>query len=255
MNKTKFEEVYLIDCSSFIEKKKTDGKTELSYLSWANAWAKFKVAYPDATYEIVKNENNLPFFVDANLGIMVYTKVTAEGETHEMWLPVMDGSNKAMRLEPWTYKVKDYKNGGFTDKVVKAADMFDINKTVMRCLTKNLAMFGLGLSIYSGEDIPQPLTEDEEEALKEEVKAKGKKTAPKKETPAPAQKPAPSAPEMSEPSKYLLAQAIKEANDADSTENLNAVWKKYRGDFKDNADFVKAIKANKFHPSNVQNNG
>ena len=33
--------------------------------------------------------------------------------------------------------------------------MFEINKTIMRCLTKNLAMFGLGLYIYAGEDLPE----------------------------------------------------------------------------------------------------
>jgi hypothetical protein len=33
--------------------------------------------------------------------------------------------------------------------------MFDINKTLMRCLTKNLAMFGMGLYIYAGEDLPE----------------------------------------------------------------------------------------------------
>ena len=33
--------------------------------------------------------------------------------------------------------------------------MFDVNKAIMRCLTKNLAMFGLGLYIYAGEDLPE----------------------------------------------------------------------------------------------------
>ncbi len=37
--------------------------------------------------------------------------------------------------------------------------MFDINKALMRCLVKNLAMFGLGLYIYSGEDLPEIETE------------------------------------------------------------------------------------------------
>ena len=37
--------------------------------------------------------------------------------------------------------------------------MFDINKTVMRCLVKNLAMFGLGLYIYAGEDLPEDIKE------------------------------------------------------------------------------------------------
>ena len=43
----------------------------------------------------------------------------------------------------------------YGEKTVEAASMFDINKTIMRCLTKNLAMFGLGHYIYAGEDIPE----------------------------------------------------------------------------------------------------
>ena len=42
--------------------------------------------------------------------------------------------------------------------------MFDVNKTIMRCLTKNLAMFGLGLYIYAGEDLPA-----EEKASAEQI--------------------------------------------------------------------------------------
>ena len=48
------------------------------------------------------------------------------------------------------------------ERTVEAASMFDVNKTIMRCLVKNLAMFGLGLYIYAGEDLPedavQPVT-------------------------------------------------------------------------------------------------
>jgi len=164
-----FETIWKTDMSGFIEHKDTTGKggKGLSYLSWPYAWAAFKTIFPDATYEVVKFEG-LPYIADISLGIMCYTKVTAGGITHEMWLPVMDGSNKAMKLEPYTYTVKDY-NGQFKEKVVAAASMFDVNKTVMRCLVKNLAMFGLGLSIYAGEDIPQPLTDDEEDALKHQM--------------------------------------------------------------------------------------
>jgi hypothetical protein len=61
----------------------------------------------------------------------------------------MDGANKAMLSTPYTYKTK------FGEKTVEAATMFDINKTLMRCLVKNLAMFGLGLYIYAGEDLPE----------------------------------------------------------------------------------------------------
>jgi hypothetical protein len=79
---------------------------------------------------------------------MVFTEVTADGLTHEMWLPVMDGANAAMKREAYTYKTK------FGEKNCAAFDMFDINKTIMRCLVKNLAMFGLAIYIYAGEDLP-----------------------------------------------------------------------------------------------------
>ena len=71
-----------------------------------------------------------------------------------MWLPVMDSSNKAMKSEGYTYDTK-YKK----DISVEPATMFDVNKTIMRCLVKNLAMFGLRLYIYSGEDLPEVETE------------------------------------------------------------------------------------------------
>ena len=69
---------------------------ELSYLSWTFAWSNVKLRYPDANYEIVKFENGLPYVYDAKTGYMVFTKVTIEGTTHEMWLPVMDSHNEAM---------------------------------------------------------------------------------------------------------------------------------------------------------------
>jgi hypothetical protein len=65
-----------------------------------------------------------------------------------MWLPVMDGANQAMKHESYEYSTR------YGVKTVDAATMFDINKTLMRCLTKNLAMFGLGLYIFAGEDLP-----------------------------------------------------------------------------------------------------
>jgi hypothetical protein len=67
----------------------------------------------------------------------------------------MDGKNKAMKTEPYTYTVKDWKTKQQVEKTVDAYSMFDINKTLMRCLVKNLAMFGLALYIFSGEDLPE----------------------------------------------------------------------------------------------------
>lgn len=144
----KFQELYSLDVSKWIEKK-----NDLSYLSWANAWAEFKKIYPDATYRVCKDEAGRCYFGDEEIGYMVYTSVTAGGLTYEMWLPVMDANNKAMKLKAYKYATR---RGEYT---VEAITMFDINKSVMRCLTKNLAMFGLGLYIYAGEDLPEDIKE------------------------------------------------------------------------------------------------
>ena len=148
-----FETLFQKNVNDNVEKKKT-GKTELSYLSWSWAWAEVKKLFPDARYEILKfqsaNGNLLPYLYDEKTGYMVFTNVTIDNLTHEMWLPVMDGANKAMKGEEYTYSTRY--NG---EKTVEPASMFDVNKTIMRCLVKNLAMFGLGLYIYSGEDLPE----------------------------------------------------------------------------------------------------
>ena len=143
---TVFENLFKVNVNGQVEKK-----NGLNYLSWVFAWAEVKKRYPEATYEVKQfGENQLPYVYDENTGYMVFTTVTIKGLTHEMWLPVMDGANKAMKNKPYTYDTR-YKKG----VVVEAATMFDINKTIMRCLAKNLAMFGLGLYIYAGEDLPE----------------------------------------------------------------------------------------------------
>ena len=139
---------------------KCEKRESLTYLSWANAWSEFKSAYPSATYRILKNENGLPYFSDPNLGIMVFTEVTVDDVTHQMWLPVMDNKNKAMKLQSYTYLVWDNYQKKHVEKTVQAASMFDINKTLMRCLVKNLAMFGLGLYIFQGDDLPEKSADD-----------------------------------------------------------------------------------------------
>lgn len=154
---SKYAELRMIDVSKYVEQK-----NGLSYLSWSYAWDEFKKVYPDATYEVIKDANGLPYF-ESHAGAMVYTKVTAEGLTYEMWLPVMDGANKAMKHAPYKYKTK------YGEKEVEAFTMFDVNKTVMRCLVKNLAMFGLGLYIYSGSDLPQEEPEPVDTVALEEM--------------------------------------------------------------------------------------
>ena len=165
----------------------TEKKNNLTYLSWAWAWAEVKKVYPTATYSI-RQFDGKPFLYDENLGYMVMTEMTINGLTHEMWLPVMDNKNKAMKDEAYEYEVKNKnfkyaklnkEDGRYYDSYgkeqteyiyeeVRPATMFDINTSIMRCLTKNIAMFGLGLYIYAGEDLP------EEEKAKEEPKEEPK---------------------------------------------------------------------------------
>ena len=130
----KLKQLLALDVSGYTEKK-----GGLTYLSWSNAWREFVKVYPDATYEVMKDENGQCWFGNTEQGFMTYTSVTADDITREMWLPVMDHRNKA----------------------VKNPDSFQINKAVMRCLTKNLAMFGCGLSVYAGEDLPEANAEAE----------------------------------------------------------------------------------------------
>lgn len=147
-----FEEIYQIDVNDKLEKK-----DDLYYLSWAYAVAEFTKIFKDFKYEI-KMFDNLPYTYDENTGYMVFTSITANGRTCDMWLPVMDSSNKAMKKEKYTIKTK------WGEKEVQPATMFDVNKTIMRCLVKNMAMFGLGLKVYAGEDLPD--SEDTVEEVK-----------------------------------------------------------------------------------------
>jgi hypothetical protein len=124
---------------------KVEKKDNLTYLSWAWAWSEVKKAYPNASYEVIDVDMGI-------LGIMCTTSVTIEDQTLKMWLPVMDSKNRAMKAESYTYSTK------YGEKTVEAATMFDVNKTLMRCLVKNLAMFGLGIYIYAGEDLPESET-------------------------------------------------------------------------------------------------
>lgn len=143
----------------------TEKKNGLTYLSWAWAWAELKKVYPDATYQI-RQFDGKPYLYDENLGYMVMTEMTVDGITHEMWLPVMDGANKAMKDKPYTVQTK------YKEITVQPATMFDINTAIMRCLTKNIAMFGLGLYIYAGEDLPEEEAAQAQEDIKKTENSK-----------------------------------------------------------------------------------
>lgn len=171
--KSVFDELNAVNVQEYVKQKAGGGKP-LNYLSWSYAMAEALKRYPEMQYDI-RHWDGKPYLEDPVLGYMVETSVTIQGITRTMWLPVMDGAHNAMKPEPYTYQVKnpnfkyakwDATKQGFFDqygkkheefitKQVDAATMFDINTAIMRCLVKNLAMFGLGMYIYNGEDLPE----------------------------------------------------------------------------------------------------
>ena len=112
----------------------TEKKGNLTYLSWAWAWAEVKKNFPDALYTIYENSEGMNYHTDGRT-CWVKTGVTINGIEHIEYLPVMDYNNKSITV----------------DKVTS----FDVNKAIQRSLTKAAARHGLGLYIYAGEDLPE----------------------------------------------------------------------------------------------------
>ncbi len=122
----------------------TEKKNGLTYLSWAWAWAKVLEADPTANYDVVTfadNDLNGALVPYMNMGnsCMVWVTVTIFGKPITCQLPVLDYRNKC----------------------IATPNAFDINTSIMRCLVKGIALHGLGLYIYAGEDLPmdaEPVT-------------------------------------------------------------------------------------------------
>ncbi len=131
MNKSKsvFETLNSINVSDKIEKK-----GNLSYLSWAWAWAELKKHYPTSTYTIYENADGLNYHHDGKTA-WVKTGVTINEMENIEYLPVMNNRNKSIPV------------GQITS--------FDVNSSIQRSLTKAIARHGLGLYVYAGEDLPQ----------------------------------------------------------------------------------------------------
>lgn len=122
-----------INVNDHVEKK-SNGKVELTYLSWAWAWAEVKKAYPDASYTIYENEQGWNYHTDGKT-CWVKTGVTIDGLEHIEYLPVMNNRNASI--------------------IASEVTSFDVNKAIQRSLTKAAARHGLGLYIYAGEDLPE----------------------------------------------------------------------------------------------------
>ena len=137
-------------------KDKIERKGNLDYLSWANAWSLLKTHYPNAQRKIYEHEHTgLNYFTD---GTTAYVKVgiVVNDIEHIDYLPVMDFRNNAIPIGKLT--------------------SMDVNKTIQRSTAKAIAMHGLGLSLWTGEDVPEltttapvaPATTSELEELKKD---------------------------------------------------------------------------------------
>ena len=109
----------------------TEKKGNLTYLSWAWAWAEAIKADPGATFNVVMFGDRC--YTDINGTAMVWVTATMFGKPMTCQLPVMDHRNKP----------------------ITNPDAFAVNTAIMRCMTKALSLHGLGLYIYAGEDLPE----------------------------------------------------------------------------------------------------
>jgi hypothetical protein len=130
--KTIWDTLSAVDCAAHVKKK---GK--LDYLPWAWAWGILMEHYPDAEFEFLPEK-----WLD-NKTVECCVVITISGHRRHMWLPVMDYQNKSLE-NPTTRDISDAR---------------------MRCLVKGLALFGLGHSLYAGEDVPDA-DEDKARLLK-----------------------------------------------------------------------------------------
>jgi hypothetical protein len=138
--KSPFETLYEVNVNGHTEKKGA-----FTYLSWPFAVAEISKADPNVFFEYPEPAT----YKDGS--VMVFANVTAFGKTMKAFLPVMDNKNKA----------------------IPNPNAFDVNKAMQRCLVKAIALHGLGLYIYAGEDLPETDLVSEIESAKS-ISALGK---------------------------------------------------------------------------------
>lgn len=111
------------------EKKSKGG---MAYVPWTAAVEHLLKNYPSATWQVKEREDGAPFF-KTELGVFVKVGVTVDGIERVQVHPVLDGRNKP----------------------IDNPNSFDVNRAIQRCLAKAIALHGLGLYVYAGEDLPE----------------------------------------------------------------------------------------------------
>lgn len=141
----RFKQLAAINMAEYIDKK-----GQYSYLSWPYAVAQLRLADPEAHWE-VRRFDGLPY-LKTEAGYFVEVAVTVQGITLSQLHPVLDARNKP----------------------IPSPTVFDINTSIQRCLVKAIALHGLGLYIYAGEDIPEGtrsefLTDEQQATIKKQI--------------------------------------------------------------------------------------
>ena len=135
-----FTELDQVDVTKEIEKK-----GQFNYLSWAYAVRELKKRHPEATWEVHEYGENKTPFMATECGYFVKVTVTVEGIPATQVHPVLDNRNKP----------------------IEKPNAFQINTSIQRCLAKAIALHGLGIHIFAGEDLPpgHTLTDDQSKEL------------------------------------------------------------------------------------------
>ena len=117
--------------SSISVQDKVEKKGRFDYLSWAWAWHYLQSNYPNSTRRVYENLDGVPYFTDGKFA-NVKVGITINGVEHIDYLPVTDNLNRSIPITKMT--------------------SFDVNNAIQRSTAKAIAMHGLGLSLWIGED-------------------------------------------------------------------------------------------------------
>ena len=130
-----FEVLRKHNVSKYMEKK-----GQFNYLSWAYAVEELRKLKPNATWRVIKDENGFPY-TSTPAGHFVEVEVTVDDISLSQIHPVLDHRNQT----------------------IEQPNAFQINTSIQRCLAKAIALHGLGLYIFRGEDLPEanPLNEEQ----------------------------------------------------------------------------------------------
>lgn len=139
LTKEQFSSNYKTDVSAYTET--IQGKYKANYISWANAVYLNKTNHPELSVAFEKDANGSPVFTEGKFKFLQPYITDGEKRTPSLFYPIMDSRHNAI----------EYPNA------------CEINKGFQRATAKAISVFtGLGLGLFAGEDLPEPIFKDED---------------------------------------------------------------------------------------------